>query len=431
MLAASPTTVVKSIAALSRAPSPELQRNVLATIAELEEQAATETPLSPQGRWSLLFSTQVALPDSAAERPSSMAIVQPLIDATYGLFFKVAPQLAGAQQYGGTSLGSNEQIVSIEGASGKVENRVRVPLPRWMGSAPSRLEIRLFGDVSTTEAEDTLSVTFTECIFQVGGGDDPRPLRARVPLPRPVGTLRTTYCDDGLRISRGGRGGVFVLKRLKQEQTTGQVGADSEDRNLFFGPSSSSAASSSSAGAARPLGTTDPIAGPLVAAARRLGVLPEEEEDGWTGEPSAWADAESVPQRLSELTQRYLGGFKQFVAEQVAGDFDVDAADGQLDDVIGSAPVAIFSFTSCPFCKQAKELLDAKGVAYRAFELDEDALGAGMRARLGKRTGRTSVPSIWIGGECVGGLNDGNPGLVPLEERGELDAKLRAAGVLR
>ena len=81
--------------------------------------------------------------------------------------------------------------------------------------------------------------------------------------------------------------------------------------------------------------------------------------------------------------------------------------------------------------KQAKELLDAKGVAYRAFELDEDALGAGMRARLGKRTGRTSVPSIWIGGECVGGLNDGNPGLVPLEERGELDAKLRAAGVLR
>ena len=151
---------------------------MLATIAELEEQVATETPLSPQGRWSLLFSTQVALPDSAAERPSSMAIVQPLIDATYGLFFKVAPQLAGAQQYGGTSLGSNEQIVSIEGASGKVENRVRVPLPRWMGSAPSRLEIRLFGDVSTTEAEDTLSVTFTECIFQVGGGDDPRP-RAR------------------------------------------------------------------------------------------------------------------------------------------------------------------------------------------------------------------------------------------------------------
>ena len=235
MLAASPTTVVKSIAALSRAPSPELQRNVLATIAELEEQAATETPLSPQGRWSLLFSTQVALPDSAAERPSSMAIVQPLIDATYGLFFKVAPQLAGAQQYGGTSLGSNEQIVSIEGASGKVENRVRVPLPRWMGSAPLRLEIRLFGDVSTTEAEDTRRSHLQSASFRSAGATTHARF-ARVPLPRPVGTLRTTYCDDGLRISRGGRGGVFVLKRLKQEQTTGQVGADSEDRNLSPGP---------------------------------------------------------------------------------------------------------------------------------------------------------------------------------------------------
>ena len=74
--------------------------------------------------------------------------------------------------------------------------------------------------------------------------------------------------------------------------------------------------------------------------------------------------------------------------------------------------------------------LDAKGVDYEAFELDEDELGAGMRARLGQRTGRTSVPSIWIGGEYVGGLNDGSPGLVPLDKAGELDERLRAAGAL-
>ena len=37
----------------------------------------------------------------------------------------------------------------------------------------------------------------------------------RVPLPRPVGTLRTTFCDEELRVSRGGRGGVFVLRRLR------------------------------------------------------------------------------------------------------------------------------------------------------------------------------------------------------------------------
>jgi len=52
-----------------------------------------------------------------------------------------------------------------------------------------------------------------------------------------------------------------------------------------------------------------------------------------------------------------------------------------------------------------------------------------VRARLGARTTCTSVPSIWIGGEFVGGLNDG-PGLLTLEESGELDPKLRAVGAL-
>ena len=40
------------------------------------------------------------------------------------------------------------------------------------------------------------------------------------------------------------------------------------------------------------------------------------------------------------------------------------------------------------------------------------------------------MPSIWIGGEYVGGLNDGSPGLVPLDKAGELDERLRAAGAL-
>ena len=43
----------------------------------------------------------------------------------------------------------------------------------------------------------------------------------------------------------------------------------------------------------------------------------------------------------------------------------------------------------------------------KAIELDLDPDGAALRARLGARTTRTSVPSIWIGGEFVGGLNDG------------------------
>ena len=182
-------------------------------------------------------------------------------------------------------------------------------------------------------------------------------------------------------------------------------------------------------GASGPVGSSDPIAGPLVALARRVGVLPEAEEDGWDGEPTAWAEADSLPQKLSELSQSGLGGFKQWVTEAQAGDYDKAAADSKIDAAIGKGGVLMFSFTSCPFCKSAKELLDAKGVTYEAIELNVEPDGAGVRARLGARTGRTSVPSVWIGGEYVGGLNDG-PGLVPLDAAGELEPKLRAVGAM-
>jgi len=184
-----------------------------------------------------------------------------------------------------------------------------------------------------------------------------------------------------------------------------------------------------------PLGASDPIAGPLVALARRTGVLPAEEADGWTGEPTAWAQSDSLPQRLSTITQRYLGGFKQWAAEAVAGEFDVAAADVTLDDAISGGGVTVFAFAACPFCKEAKALLDSKGAAYEWLLLDEREDGAALRARLGARTGRTSMPSVWVGGEYCGGLNDGLddaacPGLAKLDERGALDARLRAAGAI-
>ena len=104
-------------------------------------------------------------------------------------------------------------------AAGVIENRVRVPLPSGLpiGSA---LEIRVDGLVAPIDAaggEEQLRVEFTECAFRLlpkggGGGGGARGLV--VPLPRPVGSLRTTFCDETMRVSRGGRGGVFVLKRL-------------------------------------------------------------------------------------------------------------------------------------------------------------------------------------------------------------------------
>jgi glutaredoxin-related protein len=74
--------------------------------------------------------------------------------------------------------------------------------------------------------------------------------------------------------------------------------------------------------------------------------------------------------------------------------------------------------------------LDAKtpAVPYKVVELDQDVDGKAIRAVMGERLGRTSVPAIWIAGEFVGGCNDGPMGgLVSLEESGILDSLLQKA----
>jgi glutaredoxin 3 len=48
---------------------------------------------------------------------------------------------------------------------------------------------------------------------------------------------------------------------------------------------------------------------------------------------------------------------------------------------------------------------------------------------MGELLGRTSVPAVWIDGKFVGGCNDGPMGgLVKLDEAGDLDGMLKAAG---
>lgn len=210
MLQQHKSTLLSRVAALRKEPTVAARNAVLLAIQDLETNNVIDAP--PDGRWSLIFSTQAETPDP--NRPGAN-VLQPLIDATYGAFFKVAPALAGAQQDGGSGA-SNEQMLSL--STGIVENRVRIPLP----FAQSSLEICVDGAVEAGSTEpqqrqpQLLDVTFTECSFAIRrGAKDEDGNALRIPLPRPVGTLRTTHCDDELRVSRGGRGGVFVLKRLR------------------------------------------------------------------------------------------------------------------------------------------------------------------------------------------------------------------------
>nr|WP_312231379.1 glutaredoxin 3 [Pseudomonas sp.] len=83
------------------------------------------------------------------------------------------------------------------------------------------------------------------------------------------------------------------------------------------------------------------------------------------------------------------------------------------------AQVVIYSSDWCPYCIRAKQLLTSKSVSFDEIRVDGKP---DVRADMTRKTGRTSVPQIWIGDTHVGGCDD----LFALERAGKLDALLNA-----
>lgn len=196
----------------------------------------------------------------------------------------------------------------------------------------------------------------------------------------------------------------------------------------FLPPGSTARSSSALGGMKRPI--LDQIASALFKLENaRVDASSVEDGKGRTGEPMEWSESNSAANQFSELVATNPIGyrFKQWVADIVAGEFDEEAVTSRVNSFIDENKVAMFSFTTCPFCRRAKDFLDEKSIDYKALELDELQGNEGnqIRAVLGRRTKRTSVPSIFIGGKYIGGCNDG-PGLLPLAETGELDKILEA-----
>jgi glutaredoxin 3 len=81
-------------------------------------------------------------------------------------------------------------------------------------------------------------------------------------------------------------------------------------------------------------------------------------------------------------------------------------------------PVLMYSTAICPYCVRAERLLRAKGVA--EIEKLRVDLDANLRAEMMQKTGRRTVPQIYIGGVHVGGYDD----LVVLDHTGKLEPML-------
>ena len=84
------------------------------------------------------------------------------------------------------------------------------------------------------------------------------------------------------------------------------------------------------------------------------------------------------------------------------------------------AKVLMYSTGVCPYCIQAERLLKAKGVA----EIDKIRvdLQPEQRNLMIEKTGRRTVPQIYIGDTHVGGFDD----LAALDRSGGLDTLLAA-----
>lgn len=76
---------------------------------------------------------------------------------------------------------------------------------------------------------------------------------------------------------------------------------------------------------------------------------------------------------------------------------------------------------ACPYCHMAVRLLERKGVAIDKIHVDEQPA---RRAEMVERSGRMTVPQIFIGQTHVGGYTD----LAKLEATGELDSLLASSG---
>lgn len=86
-----------------------------------------------------------------------------------------------------------------------------------------------------------------------------------------------------------------------------------------------------------------------------------------------------------------------------------------------SAHVVMYSTAVCPYCVMAERLLKAKGVdEIEKIRVDLDPQ---QRADMMQKTGRRTVPQIYIGATHVGGFDD----LSALERQGKLDALLNGA----
>ncbi len=84
------------------------------------------------------------------------------------------------------------------------------------------------------------------------------------------------------------------------------------------------------------------------------------------------------------------------------------------------AKVVIYTTPICPYCVRAKALLRSKQVEFEEIDLSRDPR---LQDEVRRRSGRRTVPQIFIDDQAVGGYDD----IRELDQEGKLDPLLGIA----
>jgi hypothetical protein len=223
---------LRAVSGTRKLPRESTSKDVMLCVEAVERVASagraetSKSILSPiDGDWTLVYSTKTSsgvireddsLLDGLGEVGESA--LDAVTSALYATFFKFAPFLAGSAETNQRGVRNTQRVDSLAGI---VRNEVfvdaQLPLPFFTNTIVLRIgvegEVKLLGDLSGSRAE-VIFTSFDLGLTSSSVNDDRIEPAIKFPLPRPRGTLDTTFCDDTLRISRGGRGGVFILTRM-------------------------------------------------------------------------------------------------------------------------------------------------------------------------------------------------------------------------
>ncbi len=83
--------------------------------------------------------------------------------------------------------------------------------------------------------------------------------------------------------------------------------------------------------------------------------------------------------------------------------------------------VLMYSSNFCPFCIRANQLLRSKGIRVTELLVDGNPT---LRQQMMQKSGRRTVPQIWVGDTHIGGCDD----LFALERAGQFDTLVQYSG---